>query len=98
MIAKFHAWTKLPINKGVPLCFEFNISGLAIIRKAKNSDDHNCFAAEDIKSRKILLSKVSSPVGIYLAINYFDPDVANCDDCNAIPHSNFCASCGMKLK
>ena len=72
MIAKFHKWTKLPINKGDPLCFEFNVSGRAVIRRPKKDDDHNCFAAEDIKQRSVVLSKVLSPVGIYLASNHYD--------------------------
>lgn len=86
MIAKFHKWTILPINIGEPLCFEYNITGQAVISRPKKNDDHNCFAADSIKSHTVELLKVHSPIGIYLAINY-DLDGENC-----------CARCGSKLK
>jgi len=88
MIAKFHKWTKFPINVGEPLCFKFDINGLTIISRPKKNEDHNCFAAEFIKSDTVQLLKVHSPIGIYLAHNYIDLDT---------PYV-CCASCGAKLK
>ena len=71
MIAKFHKWTKLPIDIGEPLAREYGINGHHTIRRARRDDDHHCFSAEKIISHEVYIRKVNSPIGIYLAFNYF---------------------------
>jgi hypothetical protein len=70
VIIKLHKNIKLPVLIGEPLHFRYDLNGLTKLNRPKKSEDHSAFAAEDITSCCVIITKVKSPIGIYLVHNY----------------------------